>query len=194
MNQFLSKAAFFLALGSMASIGQAQSPTASVTGGTTTLQLNAAFVNGLRSLGATITDLHSNALVNNSVVLPAVTGAIDTLTLEGEVEHTFGVIINANGNIIRVENFTLDNTNPAAPSFTADFIFFSRFQGRFQVFNFERPNGVTASADLFQENGLTLTLAAPTVATMNALFGAQVLQTGTLVGTANVNTVLAPTN
>ena len=194
MNRFFNKAALLVVLASISSIGQAQSPTASVTSGTTTIQLDPNFVAGLAGLGATMIDLHSNPLPNNTLTLPAVTGVIDTMTLEGEVEHTGGVIINANGNFLRFENFTLDNTNPAAPVVTADFIIFNRFQSRIQLFNLTIPNGQTVSSSLFQENGMTLTLASATAMTLNTIFGGPILQPGMYIGTANLSANLAPAN
>ena len=181
-------------LGSMASIGVAQSPTASVVSGTTTIMFDSNFVNGLHSLGATMFDQNSQVLPNNTISFPAVTGAVDTMTVAGEIEHTGGIIVNANGNFIRLENLTLDMTTPSAPVITSDIVFFNRFQGRIQLFNFVRTRGFSVSSDLFTENALTLTLAPGVVSTLNTLFGTQALRVGTFVGTANVSTNLAPVN
>jgi hypothetical protein len=47
---------------------------------------------------------------------------------------------------------------------------------------------------VLQVNGLILTLAPATASTLNTLFGGQVVQAGTNIGTANIYVVLSPNN
>jgi hypothetical protein len=200
MKRSLSKAALFFALACTPSIvhGQTPSQTPSVDFGRTTLQLSSTFVNSIQGLGAVITDLHNNPLQNNAVTFRATAGALDLTTSAGEIEHTGGLLINANGTIIRIENLTLDTSNPTALAITAEFIVSDHFTSRIALFNVQPPAGLSLPLQLqsgvLQVNGLILTLAPATASALNSLFGGPVVQAGTNIGTANTYVVFSPTN
>lgn len=200
MSRFLSKSAFILALACVPSIMKAQSPsqTPSVDFGRTTVQLSSDFTNSLQGLGAVITDIHNNPLQNNAFTFRAVAGALDLTTSAGEVEHTGGLLVNAAGIIIRIQNFTIDTSNPTAPVVTAQFIVNDHFSSRIPLFNILPPAGFSLPLQLqsgvLQENGLGLTLAPATASMLNALFGGPVVAAGTPVGTANTYVVFSPSN
>ena len=200
MKLLPSKAGIVLAFAFAAPMVLAQSPslTPSVDFGRTTVQLSSGFVNSLQGLGATISDLSNNPLQNNSFTLRATSGAVDTTTSAGEVEHTGGLYVNAQGTILRIQNFTIDTSNPTAPVITAEFIISDHYSGRIPLFNVQPPAGFSLplqlTAGVLQENGLILTLAPATAATLNTLFGDQVIQPGISVGTANSYVVFSPVN
>ncbi len=200
MKHLLSKASLAMALACTAPIVLAQTPsqTPSVDYGRTTVQLNSGFVGSLQSLGAVVTDLQGNALQNNSVTVLATGGAVDLTTSAGDIEHTGGLRINVAGAVIRIQNFIIDTSNPTAPVITADFVANDHFTARIPLFNFQPPAGFSLplhlTAGVLQENGLILTLAPATAATLNALFGAQVIPAGITIGTANVYVVFAAQN
>jgi hypothetical protein len=200
MKQFLSKAALAVAIVSMASMAHAQTPsqTPSVDYGRTTVQFSSAFANFMQSEGVVITNLEGIPLQNNTFTVQAVSGAIDLTTSAGEVEHTGGLFILAVGNVIRIQDLTIDTTNPTAPVITAEFIVNDHFSSRIPLFNIQPPAGSTLPLQLqtgvLQENGLILTLAPATASLLNALFGAPAMQAGANVGTANAYVVLAPSN
>jgi hypothetical protein len=200
MNRFFSKAALVLALVCVPSIVNAQTPsqTPSVDFGRTTVQLSSSFVNSLQGLGAVITDIHNNPLQNNAFTFRAVAGALDLTTSAGEVEHTGGLLVNAAGITIRIQNFTIDTSNPTAPVVTAQFIVNDHFASRIPLFNIQPPAGFSLplqlQAGVLQENGLGLTLAPATASALNALFGGQVVAAGMSIGTADTYVVFSPSN
>jgi len=200
MKRSLSKATLLFALACTPSLMHAQSPsqTPSVDFGRTTVQLGSSFLNSIAGLGAVITDLHNHALQDNSFTLRATGGAVDLTTSAGEVQHTGGLLVNAAGTIIRIQNFTLDTSNPTNLVITADYIVNDHFASRIALFNVQPPPNMglplAVQAGVLQVNGLILTLAPATASTLNTLFGGQVVQAGTNIGTANVYVVLSPNN
>src|SRR5271168_410636 len=199
MKRSLSKATLLLALACTPLVhAQTPSQTPSVDFGRTTVQLSSGFVNSIQGLGAVITDLHNNPLQNNSFTFRAVAGALDLTTSAGEVEHSGGLLINAAGSTARIQNFTLDTSNPTGPVITAEFIFNDHFVSRMPLFNVQPPAGISLPFQLqsgvLQVNGLGLTLASATATALNTLFGAQVVQAGTNIGSANTYVVFSPSN
>jgi hypothetical protein len=200
MKRSLSKVVLLLALACMPLIVCAQTPsqTPSVDFGRTTVQLGSSFINSIQGLGAVITDLHNNPLQNNAITFRATAGALDLTTSAGEVEHTGGLLINAAGTILRIQNLTLDTSNPTAPIVTAEFIVNDHFVSRMALFNLQPPAGLTLplqlQAGVLQINGLGLTLASATASAINTVLGGQYLQPGTPIGTANAYVVFSPVN
>jgi hypothetical protein len=200
MKRSLSKAIFLLALACMPLLVHAQSPsqTPSVDFGRTTVQLSSSFVNSVQGLGAVITDLRNNPLQNNSFTVRATGGAFDLSTGAGEIQHTGGLLVNAAGSIIRIQNLTLDTSNPTNLVITADYVINDHFAARIALFNVQPPPGPTLPFQLqsgvLQVNGLVLTLAPATASTINALLGGQYVQAGSNIGSANVYLVFSPTN
>lgn len=200
MKRSLSKAIFVIALASMPSLVHAQSPsqTPSVDFGRTTVQLSSSFMNSIQGLGAVLTDLHNNPLQNNSFTVRATGGSLDLTTSAGEIQHTGGLLVNANGTIIRIQNLTLDTSNPTNLVITADYIINDHFASRIALFNVQPPAGLTLPFQLqsgvLQVNGLVLTLAPATASTINALLGGPYVQAGANIGTANAYVVFSPTN
>jgi|GEM_PF-1649679 len=200
MKRSLSKAALLVALACTPVIMHAQTPsqTPSVDFGRTTVQLSPSFLNSIQGLGATITDLKNNPLQNNSITFRATGGAVDLTTSAGEIEHTGGLLVNAAGTIVRIQNFIIDTSNPTNPVITAQFIVSDHFVVRIALFNIQPPAGFSLPLQLqsgvLQENGLILTLAPATATALNTLFGGQVVQAGTNIGTANAYVVFSPTN
>jgi hypothetical protein len=200
MKRSLSKAIFVVALACTASLVHAQSPsqTPSVDFGRTTVQLSSSFVNSIQGLGAVITDLHNNVLQNNSFTVRATGGALDLATSAGEIQHTGGLLVNAAGTIIRIQNFTLDTSNPTNIVITADYIVNDHFAARIALFNVQPPPTLTLPLQLqsgvLQVNGLVLTLAPAAASTLNTIFGGPVVQAGTNIGTANAYVVFSPGN
>jgi hypothetical protein len=200
MKPLIGKAfiAVALATTSLATYAQTPSQTPSVDFGRTTIALNADFISSLQGLGASITDLKNNLLQNNSVTFKATGGAVDLTTSAGEVEHTGGLLVNAAGTIIRIQNFIIDTSNPTSPVITAQFIVSDHFVSRIPLFVVQPPPGFSlplqTQAGVLQENGLILTLAPATASLLNTLFGAQVVPAGLNVGTANAYVVFSQTN
>jgi hypothetical protein len=200
MKRSLSKSFFLFALACMPSLVRAQSPsqTPSVDFGRTTVQLSSSFINSIQGLGAVITDLRNHPLQDNSFTVRATGGAIDLTTSTGEVEHTGGLLVNAAGTIIRIQNFTLDTTNPTNIVITAEYIVNDHFASRIALFNVQPPAGLTLPLQLqsgvLQINGLVLTLAPATASTINTILGGQYVQAGTNIGTANAYVVFSPSN
>jgi hypothetical protein len=200
MKRSLSKATLLFALACTPSLVHAQSPsqTPSVDFGRTTVQLSSSFVNSIQGLGAVITDLHNNALQDNSFTVRATGGAVDLTTSAGEVQHTGGLLVNAAGTIIRIQNLTLDTSNPTSLVITAEYIVNDHFAARIPLFNVQPPAGLglpfQLQAGVLQVNGLILSLAPATASTLNTIFGGQVVQAGTAIGTANTYVVFSPTN
>jgi len=198
MKRSLSKAILILALASMPSLAHAQSPsqTPSIDFGRTTVQLSSSFLNSIQGLGAVITDLRSNPLQNNSFTLRVTGGAFDLTTAAGEIQHTGGLLVNAAGSIIRIQNLTLDTSNASNLVITADYIINDHFAARITLFNVQPPAGLTLpfqpQSGVLQVNGLVLTLAPASASTINALLGGQYVQAGSNIGTANVYLVLSP--
>src|ERR1700754_5205126 len=137
MKRSLSKATLFIALASTPSLVLAQTPsqTPSVDFGRTTVQLGDSFLNSIQGLGAVITDLRNNPLQNNSFTVRATGGALDLTTSAGEIQHTGGLLVNAAGSIIRIQNLTLDTSNPTNLVITADYIINDHFAARTALFN-----------------------------------------------------------
>jgi hypothetical protein len=200
MKLSLSKATLLVALACMPSLGYAQSPsqTPTVDFGRTTVQLSSSFVNSIQGLGAVITDLHNQPLQDNSFTLRATGGSVDLTTSAGEIQHTGGLLVNASGTIIRIQNFILDTSNPTSLVITADYIVNDHFASRIALFNVQPPPTLTLPLQLqsgvLQVNGLVLTLAPATASTLNTIFGGPVVQAGTNIGTANTYLVFSPTN
>jgi hypothetical protein len=200
MKRSLSKVTLLFALACTPSLVHAQSPsqTPSVDFGRTTVQFSSSFLNSIQGLGAVITDLHSNALQDNSFTVRATGGAVDLTTSAGEVQHAGGLLVNAAGTIIRIQNFTLDTTNPTNPVITADYIVNDHFATRIALFNVQPPPTQTLplqlQAGVLQVNGMVLTLAPAAASTLNTIFGGPVVQAGTNIGTANVYVVFSPNN
>jgi hypothetical protein len=200
MRRSLSKATLLFALACTPSLVHAQSPsqTPSVDFGRTTVQLSSSFVNSIQGLGAVITDFHNNPLQDNSFTVRATGGALDLTTSAGEIQHTGGLLVNAAGTIIRIQNLILDTSNPTNLVITADYIVNDHFASRIALFNVQPPAGLTLPFQLqsgvLQVNGLVLTLAPATASTLNTIFGGQYVQAGTNIGTANAYVVFSPTN
>ncbi len=200
MKHSLSKAIFVFALACTPSLVHAQSPsqTPSVDFGRTTVQLSSSFLNSIQGLGAVITDLHNHPLQDNSFTVRATGGAVDLTTSAGEIEHTGGLLVNAAGTIIRIQNFTLDTSNPTNLVITAQYIVNDHFASRVALFNVQPPPTLTLPLQLqsgvLQVNGLVLTLAPAAASTLNTIFGGPVVQAGTNIGTANAYVVFSPSN
>jgi hypothetical protein len=200
MKRSLSKAIFLFALACTPSLVHAQSPSQSpsVDFGRTTVQLSSSFISSIQGLGAVITDLRNNPLQDNSFTVRATGGAIDLTTSAGEIEHTGGLLVNAAGTIIRIQNFTLDTSNPTNIVITAEYIVNDHFAARVALFNVQPPPTLTLPLQLqsgvLQVNGLVLTLAPAAASTINNIFGGQVVQAGTNIGTANAYVVFSPSN
>ncbi len=200
MKRSLSKVALLFALACTASLVQAQtqSQTPSVDFGRTTVQLSTSFTNSIQGLGAVITDLHGNALQDNAFTVRATGGALDLATSFGEIEYTGGLLVNAAGTIIRIQNLTLDTSNPTNPVITAVFIVNDHFVSRLALFNVQPPAGLSLPFQLqsgvLQVNGFVLTLAPATASTINTVMGGQYIQAGTNIGTANAYVVFSPSN
>jgi hypothetical protein len=190
MKRFFTKTAFVVALASMASIGHAQ--IMSVSSGSTTVQLSTAFIN---SLGANVTDLQGNPLTNNTITFQAASGALDLSLAAGEVQHKGGIIINARGMQIRLENWTIDTSTPTASIISAEFVMNGHFDFRLPLFDVQPPPGfvipLTLQSGALQINGLTLTIAPATEFALSALFGGPVVHTGASAGTANTSVVFS---
>ena len=162
------------------------------------MQLSSSFLNSIQGLGAVITDLHNNPLQDNSFTVRATGGAVDLTTSAGEIEHTGGLLVNAAGTIIRIQNFTLDTSNPTNLVITAQYIVNDHFASRVALFNVQPPPTLTLPLQLqsgvLQVNGLVLTLAPAAASTLNTIFGGPVVQAGTNIGTANAYVVFSPSN
>jgi hypothetical protein len=200
MNRFFSKATVVLSLACAPLIVKAQTPsqTPSVDFGRTTLQLSSSFVSSIQGLGAVITDLHNIPPQNNAFTFRAVAGAVDLTTSAGEVEHTGGLLVNAAGITIRLQNFIIDTSNPSVPVITAEYIVNDHFLSRVALFNIQPPAGFSLPLQLqsgvLQENGLVLTLAPASASTLNSLFGGPVVAGGMNIGTADTYVVFSPSN
>jgi hypothetical protein len=200
MKRSLINATLILALACTPSIvlAQTSSQTPSVDFGRTTVQFGQSFINSVEGLGAVITDLHGNPLQNNAFTVRATGGALDLTSSAGEIEHTGGLLVNAAGTILRIQNFTIDTSNPTAPILTAAFIVNDHFVSRLALFNITPPAGFSLplqpQSGVLQVNGLGLTLAPATASAINAVLGGQYLQAGTPIGTANLYAVFSPTN
>jgi hypothetical protein len=200
MKRSLSKAIFVFALACTPSLVHAQSPsqTPSVDFGRTTVQLSSSFVNSIQGLGAVLTDLRNNPLHDNSFTVRATGGALDLTTSAGEIQHTGGLLVNAAGTIIRIQNLTLDTSNPTNLVITADYIINDHFASRVALFNVQPPAGLTLPFQLqsgvLQVNGLVLTLAPAAASTINTVLGGPFVQAGTNIGTANAYVVFSPSN
>jgi hypothetical protein len=181
-------------------IVHAQSPseTPSVDFGRTTVQLSTSFLNSIQGLGAVITDLKNNPLQNNSFTVRATGGSLDLTTSAGEIQHTGGLLVNAAGTMIRIQNLTLDTSNPTNLVITADYIVNDHFASRIALFNVQPPAGLTLPLQLqsgvLQVNGLVLALAPATASAINTVLGGQYVQAGANIGTANAYVVFSPTN
>jgi hypothetical protein len=200
MNRFFSKAALVVALASIGTMVNAQTPsnTPSVQYGHTTVQLDPNFVNSLQGMGGVFTDTHGNPLQNNAFTLQAVAGVTDLSTAAGEVEHTGGVVINILGNIIRFQNLTIDVSDPYNPVMTAEYILNNHFVARIALFNIAPPPGFSLpffpQSGALQVNGLILTLAPASATALDNLFGGPYLQAGASMGTANTYVMFSATN
>lgn len=200
MKRSLSKATLLFVLVCMPLIVHAQSPsqTRSVDFGRTTVQLSTSFLNSIQGLGAVITDLKNNPLQNNSFTVRATGGSLDLTTSAGEIQHTGGLLINAAGTMIRIQNLTLDTSNPTNLVITADYIVNDHFASRIALFNVQPPAGLTLPLQLqsgvLQVNGLVLALAPATASAINTVLGGQYVQAGANIGTANAYVVFSPTN
>jgi hypothetical protein len=200
MKRSLTKATLLFVLACMPLIVHAQSPsqTPSVDFGRTTVQLSTSFLNSIQGLGAVITDLKNNPLQNNSFTVRATGGSLDLTTSAGEIQHTGGLLINAAGTMIRIQNLTLDTSNPTNLVITADYIVNDHFASRIALFNVQPPAGLTLPLQLqsgvLQVNGLVLALAPATASAINTVLGGQYVQAGANIGTANAYVVFSPTN
>jgi hypothetical protein len=200
MKRSLSKAIFLIALACTPSLMHAQSPsqTPSVDFGRTTVQLGSSFLSSIQGLGAVITDLRNNPLQDNSFTVRATGGAVDLTTSAGEIEHTGGLLVNAAGTILRIQNLTLDTSNPTNIVITADYIVNDHFASRVALFSVQPPPTLTLPLQLqsgvLQVNGLVLTLAPAAASTLNSIFGGPVVQAGSNIGTANIYVVFSPSN
>jgi hypothetical protein len=200
MKLSLSKATLLIALACTPLLVLAQTPsqTPSVDFGRTTVQLGDSFINSIQGLGAVITDLHNNPLKNNAFTVRATGGAVDLTTSAGEIEHTGGLLVNAAGTILRIQNLTLDTSNPTNLVITAQFIVNDHFVSRLALFNVQPPAGLTLplqlQAGVLQVNGLVLALAPATASAINTVLGGQYVLAGTNIGTANAYIVFSPSN
>jgi hypothetical protein len=191
MKRFFRKAALVVAVASIGSMVNAQTPsnTPSVQYGSTAVQLDSNFVNSLQGLGAVFTDTHGNPLQNNVFTVQAVAGVLDLTNSAGEVEHTGGLVVNVLGAIIRFQNLTIDVSNPYNPVMTAEYILNDHFVARLALFNIAPPAGFslpfTLQSGSLRVNGLILTLAPASATALDNLFGGPYLQAGASMGTAN---------
>lgn len=194
MKHLFSKAAIIMSLACTPAFMHAQAP--SVDYGRTTLNLST-FASSFQ--GATITDLKGNPLLNNTITFEATGGVLDLTTGAGTIEHKGGLRVDAGGGtIIRIQNFILDTTTPAAPVITADFILNDHFGAHLPLFSIQPPAGTTLplqlTAGTLQQNNFRLTITPSTAAAFNSFFGDQVVQPGVTVGYMNNYFVFSPMN
>lgn len=163
--------------------------------GRTTLHYSAGFQQTLGSLGLTVTDLYSNPLPGGTAVFPITEGVVDLQTGVGEVTSSGGNLFLSGANVIKLQNLVLDLSNPATPMITGIFVVNGLVLPREPIFNLQLPAGFTLP--LTPQNGVEAvsgfgaTLAPAAVATVNHLFGGDVLQNNIPVGTVDLYTVLA---
>ena len=190
MRHLVNKVAIAITVAFASATLHAQTP--SVVYGRTTIQLNADTF-----LGASVTYLGGNPFQNNAITFEATGGAFALATGAGEVEHKGGILVNASGTILRIQDFTLDTTNPAASVMTALFILNGHVLGRAAMFNVQGAPGTTVPFTLtsgtLQLNDLSLTLAPGGVAFLNQAFGAGSIKPGISVGTASSYIVFTAT-
>ncbi len=163
--------------------------------GRTTVTLDSSFLATFGSVNATVTLLDGTALNNGSANFTAVTGALNTGSLAGEVFHAGGYLINVGQNSIRLQNFNIDTTNTAAPVISALLIVNGNVIGRVLAFNELGSSNFSflTQPGAAQLSGINLFLSSALAANLNSLVGQQVFQPGQLVGTDTQSLFFAAT-
>lgn len=198
MHRFLHKLLLAATLSFVVTAVEAQQVN-NIVSGRTAMQLNSTFMQTIESYGASFSDLGLAALQNGSLSFPIAKGAIDLNTVAGELRHTGGLVITADGRQIQLLNWVLDTTG-STPTITVLFVIDGSVSGRFPLFLVQPP--VNLNLPLQPQGGVlsihqaSLFLSQAGATTFNNLFGldgSEQMQPNTPVGNIDVYAVLART-
>jgi hypothetical protein len=184
-------AALTLCLGATSSAFAA--PTASLTAGSTAVNLDAGFTGALSSLGVALGTLPRTQVRNGAVAFPIVTGAIDLSNAKSEITHAGGISLTAGGTRVELSDFVIE-TFDAKPVLTGIVVLNDSIVDRIPLFDLVLPAGLTVplrpiGGRVLDLPGVGVKLNATAAATLNSVFNVSAFAGGFNIGVASVRAI-----
>jgi hypothetical protein len=168
-------------------------PTAQLTGGKTTVRLDAGFVDALVSLGVAPSAISPGGLNlrRGYVRYPIVGGVIDLDSLAGDIFHSGGLALEAHDTRVSLYNFIISTTG-GEHVLTGVATVNGSVVDRIPLFDLEltKEPRITKWGSL-RVWGVNLTLNGIAAVTLNTVFGVDAFEEGLPVGTAYLRTHIA---
>jgi hypothetical protein len=171
--------------------------TETVNFGITTVKLSSTFTNALADLKVTPGTVAPTNLRNGVVDFPITGGAIDLDTAEGNILHSGGLTLEANGIQVRLQSFIIDTTG-STPVITGLVVARNKLVGRLPLFDLAVPSGITPLHPRYgvvlELTGIPVSLDPTAASALNTVYSIHAFAGGLSIGTASVDAILASPN
>jgi hypothetical protein len=151
-----------------------------LSGGSTTLKLDAGAAKALKGLGVAVTPLKPAKAGSKGISFPITGGTIDPATAAGTITHSGGLQLRAGATHVRLTSFTIGVDKTPSLSVKAG-------KARLTAFSLSLSNAKVSRAGLGTNvSGVAVRLSAKGAAALNKAFGVHAFTRGLRIGTATV--------
>ena len=163
--------------------------TRTIHSGRTSVKLSSTLTTALTDLNVKVGDIDPTEIEESTATFPITGGAIDLDTAAGNILHSGGLTLSADGTKVRLQSFIIDTTT-ATPMLTGLVVVNGKLVGRLPLFDLSLPAGFSLPLHLAEGrlvlSGVGLTLDAQAAAALNAVFKVSAFKGGLAIGTASV--------
>ena len=163
--------------------------TRTIHSGRTSVKLSSTLTTALTDLNVKVGDIDPTEIEEGTATFPITGGAIDLDTAAGNILHSGGLTLSADGTKVRLQSFIIDTTT-ATPMLTGLVVVNGKLVGRLPLFDLSLPAGFSLPLHLAEGrlvlSGVGLTLDAQAAAALNAVFKVSAFKGGLAIGTASV--------
>jgi hypothetical protein len=158
----------------------ASAASVKLSGGSTTLKLDAGAAKALKGLGVAVTPLKPAKAGSKGISFPITGGTIDPATAAGTITHSGGLQLRAGTTRVRLTSFTIGVDKTPSLSVKAG-------KARLTAFSLSLANAKVSRAGLGTNvSGVAVRLSARGAAALNKAFGIHAFTRGLRIGTAAV--------
>jgi hypothetical protein len=158
----------------------ASAASVKLSGGSTTLKLDAGAAKALKGLGVAVTPLKPAKAGSKGISFPITGGTIDPATAAGTITHSGGLQLRAGTTRVRLTSFTIGVDKTPSLSVKAG-------KARLTAFSLSLANAKVSRAGLGTNvSGVAVRLSAKGAAALNKAFGVHAFTRGLRIGTATV--------
>jgi hypothetical protein len=179
LNRIL-RAAAAVVLVALAVAAPAGAATVKLSGGSTTLKLDAGTAKALKGLGVSVTPITPAKAGSKGISFPITRGSIDPATAAGTITHGGGLQLRAGATRVRLTSFTIGVDRTPSISVRAG-------KARLHAFTLSLSKAKVTRAGLGTSvSGVAVRLSAKGAAALNRAFGVKAFARGLRIGTATV--------